>query len=297
MKKQIDNYQVVTDKIIECLEKGIIPWSQPWKNGLDGLPFNAASKREYHGMNVFLLWITQMSKSYSSSGWLTFKQAKELGGSVRKGEKSTEVVWWQPWEKMVINEDGEKEKKKGLYLKIFHVFNVEQCDGLPERITNPTVKLPGLGNKLSNEYKNFVSATGAVIKVGGNDACYVPVMDYIKMPKLEQFKSADDYALTELHELTHWTGAKARLDRNLGGRFGAETYAIEELIAEMSAAFLGAHLNVQSKIERHASYVDNWLKILRQDKKAIFTAASQATKAANFLRAFSEEVTKEEIAA
>lgn len=295
MKKQFDIYQVVTDKIVASLEKGVVPWQRPWERGLSE-PINAISKKPYNGVNVFLLWITQMARGYTTPVWMTFNQAKQLGANVRKGEKATMVVFWKPTVREVVTSSGSKEEKKSLILRFYNVFNLEQIENLPEGYTSKFLpKLPGANNVLTPEFVEFVKATGAKITVGRDRACYIPSLDEIWMPSLAAFKKADDFAATELHELAHWTGDKKRLDRELGNRFGNDAYAMEELVAEMTSAFVCAHLNIRGEVDDNcAAYIANWLGILKQDSRAIFTVSSKASQAANYLRSFSEESEPEE---
>lgn len=287
-----DIYQTVTDRIVAELETGAAPWVKPWKDlrGAGSGPHNAITRRPYSGVNVLLLWITAAARGYTSDGWLTFKQVGEAGGHVRKGEKATQVVFVKP---ITISEKGEDGKPKtdengdviehGAYLmRGYYVFNTEQCDGLPARATSSGIKNPdGIADP---EFDDYVARTGAIVKHGGNRACYAPSLDQIAMPVRGAFATPSDYKATLLHELSHWTGHKSRLDRNLRNRFGEAEYAMEEMIAELSAAYLCAELGVDGKLQ-HASYIDKWLAVMKKDKKAIFTAASAAQKAADFIRA------------
>jgi antirestriction protein ArdC len=212
---------------------------------------------------------------------LTYNQALSLGAQVRKGEKSTHVVF----AKQLLVKDEEELKRVGM-LKTYSVFNASQVDHLPPL----PERLPREPLELLREVEEFIDATEAKLEHGGNRACYVGVPhDTICLPMPEQFKGMEHYYATALHELCHWTGAKARLDRDMSGRFKSQSYAAEELVAEFGAAFLCAHLGIEGHL-RHADYIDNWLQLLRSDDRAIFTAASLASKAADYLRAFSEEV-------
>lgn len=284
----------VTAKIIAELEKGAAPWVKPWRtvSSLMRSPHNAATRREYNGINVILLWITCSLRGFQHSGFLTFKQVKELGGHVRKGEKATEIVLVKRFTAPVRNEDGSPKlddegkpvTKEVPLLRGFHVFNVEQCDGLPDAITGVGA-LPAI---TSTDFDAWAQATGANIKHSGEKACYYPQLDLIEMPLRSLFHENANYDATLLHELGHWTGHEKRLNRDLKGRFSTNAYAAEELIAELTAAFLCADLGIDGDL-RHAGYIQHWLKILREDNKAIFTAASQATKAAAYLK---EQVAK-----
>lgn len=267
-----DIYQKVTDKIISQLETGSPPWIKPWKNARsDGFsPYNAATGRPYHGINVLVLW----SSRYDNQGWLTYKNARSLGGYVRKGEHGEQIVFWQ------FNEVEDKktgEKKTIPFARAYTVFNVEQCDGL---------KLPKLPDPPKHE-NGIVDAialeNGAEVRHTGNRAFFSPKEDYIAIPRSGQFDTSEDYESTLAHELTHWTGHKDRLDRNQKNRFGSESYAFEELVAEMGSAFLSSHIGIEPKLAHHGAYLESWLRVLRSDNRAIFTAANMAQSATDYL--------------
>lgn len=273
-----DIQQEITDRIVAQLEAGTPPWLKPWKDGRSAntmLPYNAAAKTSYHGVNILTLWAESDARGYSSNGWMTFNQAKEKGGSVRKGEHGAPVVYWNFRE----YENDEGDKKKIPFVKYSTVFNLEQLDGIeaPD-ITNDR----DVSDSIEHAYK-FVKNTGADIRHGGNSACFIPSRDLIQMPNFEQFRDAENYYATLLHELTHWTHGTGRIDRDFGRkRWGDAGYAMEELVAEMGAAFLCAELGITAELQ-HASYIASWIKVLKEDKRAIFTAASHASKAAEFL--------------
>ena len=280
MTTTTDIYQTVTDRIIDALEQGTAPWLKPWADGKAGAqgPYNAVSGRGYNGIN----WLVLSCAPYASGGWLTFKQAKELGGSVRKGEKGTQIVFWS-FPKIRDKETG--EDKVVPFAKGYTVFHVEQCDGLDERkLKQPTPIVPG-----STSINAIAAQAGARVNHGGSRAFYSPMSDAIGMPSAEAFKSADAYAGTLAHELVHWTGHKDRCDRQFGKRFGDDAYAFEELVAEIGSAFLCAQVGIPLDGLQHADYIGSWLSVLKQDKRAIFTASSQAKKAAEFLLPASEE--------
>ena len=278
-----DIYQIITDKIIIALESGTAPWVKPWASL--GTPRNAITGREYSGINNLLLAMTE----FSSNQWLTFQQAKAAGGNVRKGEHGTTVVFFKP---LNIKDKANEENDKIIpLLKTFTVFNAQQIDGLPEKFTQITQ--PQISEFDDNEAaENLLSQ--AVIKHGHSRACFIPTLDEIHLPEKTEFKSIPDYYATALHELTHWTGHKSRLARDFSGRFGDASYAFEELIAELGAAFQCAHCGVNGQLQ-HDSYIASWLKVLRSDKKAIFTAAAAARKATEFLTKTEEPA--EELAA
>lgn len=271
-----DLYQEVTDKIIASLEKGAAPWVRPWKNDRSGgfMPHNAISGKGYRGINLMML----LSAPYPTPAWLTYKQAADHGGNVRKGEKGTLVVLWQFNKRTEKQADGTDKVKTVPLLRSYTVFNIEQCDNvtLPKRRNAAPVIGP-------TELDALIAGIGANITYGGDRACYMPSRDQIAMPNRGAFDNLDAYHATLLHELTHWTASPSRLVRDLSGRFGSQAYAAEELIAELGSAFLCAEFGVQLEKLQHADYVANWLDVLKNDKRAIFTAAKHATAAADYL--------------
>jgi antirestriction protein ArdC len=279
-------YQEVTDKIVRQLESGDVPpWLKPWRtshaNGVGLLPINTVTGRHYHGINIPILWGEAADKGYPSHAWLTFHQANEKGAHVRKGEKATQVVFTK---KLRIKDEETDEEKQISMLRGYFVFNVAQIEGLPVQASTEAHQVAPEGAA-----QRFIAATGADIRQGGNEAAYIPSRDYIVMPPFGAFKTVEGYYATALHEAGHWTGAEKRLNRNLSGRFGTRAYAAEELIAELTAAFLCAHLGIEGEL-RHAGYLKTWAELLRHDNRAIFTAAARAQQAADFLRAFSEPI-------
>jgi antirestriction protein ArdC len=271
-------YEMVTAKIVAELEQGTAPWVKPWKgSGTADLPCNAATGRRYNGVNVFLLWGTTLDRGYRHAAWLTYLQAKTLGGQVRKGEHATAIVF--PGSTARKGEMGEEEKHR--FLRFHSIFRVEQVDGLPGEITG--IPPPRPLDESVAEAEGFVSLLGADIRHGGNMAAYSPALDCILLPHRGRFESDAHYAATKLHEHAHWTGHKSRLDRDLNGRFGDQAYAGKELIAELTAAFHCAELSIPGQL-RHPEYIASWLKVLGKDMRAIFTAASKATEAANYMR-------------
>lgn len=285
--KTNDIYQQITDKIIAALEVGSAPWVKPWASL--GAPRNAVTGREYSGINTVLLSMTD----FTSNQWLTFQQAKQAGGNVKKGEKGTTVVFFKP---LTIKEkaelQGDDKEKVIPLLRTFTVFNTQQIESLPEKF-NQTVK-PQISDFEDNTAaENLLNQ--AEITYGMNRACFIPSLDKIHLPNKTEFKSIPDFYATALHELTHWTGHKNRLARDFSGRFGDASYAFEELVAELGAAFLCASCGVDGQLQ-HDSYIASWLKVLKNDKKAIFTAAAAARKAAEFVTV-SEEAEEDQAAA
>lgn len=279
--KSSELYTRVTQRIITELEAGVCPWTRPWKNvrQVGIMPTNGATNRPYSGGNVLILWAERLGKNYTTSNWMTYKQAQQLGGQVRKGEESTAVFFTK---KLTIKDKESEEEKRVGMLRVYHVFNEDQIDGLPKRdvdILPPVDPIPAV--------EAFVKATLARVTIGGNRAYYETAWDTIHLPNPMQFKTIEHFYATHLHELVHWTGNSRRLDRNLKGRFGTKDYAAEELVAELGAAFLCGHLNIQGEL-RHAEYIKSWIQLLKDDDRAILTAASLASRAADYLRAFSE---------
>jgi antirestriction protein ArdC len=263
------------------MEAGTVPWVKPWKTPRTHgsvMPHNLATGRPYSGINIPLLWGAADAKSYAAHEWVTFQQAQMRGATVRKGENGTHIVFI----KQLLKKEDDEEKRFSM-LRTYNVFNVAQVDGLPA-----PKKVEELPDPVRHERaESFIKATNAKFKNGGDKACYVPSQDFIALPYQGFFIHHEAFYAVALHELGHWTGAKPRLDRNLSGRFGTKAYAAEELVAEMTAAFLCAHLDLKGEL-RHADYIANWISLLKEDSRAIFTAASLASKAADYLRSFSE---------
>jgi antirestriction protein ArdC len=272
-------YETVTNQIIAELEAGAIPWTQPWKNQRRGgvMPLNAATGRPYSGVNIPILWHAASANGYPSHEWMTFKQAIEKKAGVKKGSKGTMVVFT----KRIPRDDDERAAIS--MLKTYHVFNVDQIEGLPENPIPISTAAP------IEAAERFIAATKADIRIGGSKACYVPSHDFIAMPPKAAFEEASKFYATSLHELGHWTGSEKRLNRDLKNRFGTKAYAAEELIAELTSAFLCAHLDIKGEL-RHAGYIADWISLLREDRRAIFTAASKASQAADHLRSYSGDV-------
>lgn len=281
-----DIYTTVTNKILADMEKGILPWDRSW-NGCSSLPLRWTGE-SYNGINILMLWAASMCKGYSAPTWMTFNQALELGGAVRKGEKGATVVYAGTLLKSDdAGQQGDENAQTIHYLKRYTVFNVAQIDGLPERFhtagTEQKFRNPDERHAAADQ---FFTATRAQIDTRGTQPAYFPLADRIEMPAFADFKSAEDYYSTLSHELTHWTGHKTRLDRELKShRDNIQDYAKEELIAELGAAFLCAELGISSEPrEDHAAYLQNWIQALKNDKKFIFTAASQASRAVDYLK-------------
>jgi len=285
-QSRADVYSRVTSKIIADLEKGVRPWQMPWNveqaAGRISRPLRH-NGTPYRGVNVLLLWGEAQEKGYSASVWMTFKQAQQLGATVRKGERGSMVVFADRFTKTETDDAGQAVEREIPFMKGFTVFNVEQIDGLPPN-EHAKAQEPAEPVARIAQAEGFFAATGARIQHGGFQAFYAPARDLVQMPRRESFSDAESYCATLAHELTHWTSHPDRLARELGKRFGDRAYAAEELIAEMGAAFLCADLGITPEVRAdHAQYLREWLGILQNDKRAIFTAAAQAQRAADYL--------------
>lgn len=277
-------YEDVTTRIIAELEAGRLPWVQPWGKAGTGpcLPHNAVCGRVYSGINILLLWGAAQERGFAAQGWLTFRQALEAGGSVRKGERGTTVFYADRFvpsgEKARAAECGD-DAKAVPFLKRFTVFNVAQCDGLGAL---DVVFDPLSESALVPRAEAVIAASGVPFRIGGAEAYYAPEPDFVMVPPQRAFHVPINFYRTALHELTHATGHPKRLGRKLLNPFGSKDYAREELVAEMGSAFLCAALGIAPTV-RHADYIGSWLEVLREDNKAIFHAASLASKAADWL--------------
>jgi len=282
-------YDEVTATIIGQLEEGVFPWVRPWSKAkaAAGLPRNAVTGRAYSGINVLVLWGAVIEGGYPSQDWLTFRQAQAAGGCVRKGERGRTVFYadrFVPRDAREGQDGGQgesgEEARAVPFLKRFTVFNAAQCEGLPEGLVAQPAPLPA--RELHEAAEALIAATGADFRIGGAQAFYSPCGDFVMVPPQPAFHHQIDYYRTALHELGHWTGHCSRLDRDQTGRFGSAPYAREELVAELASAFLCAALGIEPTV-RHADYLGSWLEVLRADNRAIFRAASQASKAAELL--------------
>lgn len=270
----------VTHRIIEQLKAGVKPWECAWdrSGGEFALPHNPTTKEDYHGINIPILWEVASRMSYSTNLWLGFTQAKALGGHVNKDEKGTRGVFYKP---LVVEDDSQKDGTRTVpMLKSFVVFNLDQISGLDH--LRPTPPTEGSTFEPIQAAEDLLKRSGARIVEGGPRAFYRKSEDFISLPDRFRFTVAENFYATSLHELTHWTGHESRLDRQSGKRFGDNAYAFEELIAEMGSAFLCARLGLKGELQ-HENYIGSWLKILKQDYRAIISAASQAQKAFEYL--------------
>src|SRR5580693_6712146 len=284
-------YDEITTKIIDELEAGRVPRVQPWGTAAAkaplAMPANAATGRAYSGINVLILWGAVIEHGFPGQTWLTFRQALSLGGNVRKGEHGTTVVYA---DRFIPDDERKRARETGEdpqaipFLKRFTVFNTAQCENLPKTfaIDAPPPTPPDL---IDPEVEALIAATGVDFRIGGSRAFYDPSHDYVQVPPPQAYFEPINWHRTALHELGHASGAPHRLNRDLSGSCGSKKYAFEELVAEMNAAFCCASLGIVPTV-RHADYIASWLDVLREDNRAIVRAASQASKAADFLLGF-----------
>jgi len=296
-ERRRDIHREITDRIVAAMERGAETFDMPWHRGgtTQGRPANALSRRPYRGVNVLALWIAAEVNGYRSGYWGTYNHWKLLGAQVKKGEKASLIVFYKEVERTAKNREREhtEEMEKGTYLlaRAYWVFNADQVKGWipPEQMQK------GQAEVLQHA-EAFVRNTGAAIRHGGDRASYHAAGDYIAMPDRSRFvmtsagSATEGYYATLLHELTHWTAHRNRMARNLSGRFGDHAYAMEELVAELGASFLCADLGISiAPRADHAGYLSSWLEVLKSDKKAIFTAASKAHQATEYLAGLQQE--------
>lgn len=281
-----DLYGRVTDRVIADLEKGVRSWTKPWTstgNGRVTMP-RRHNGIPYKGINVLILWGEAIDRGYTAPLWMTYRQAMELGANVRKGEHGSTVVYADRIVRKETGNDGSEIEKAIPFLKSYTVFNVQQIDNLPAQyLPAPEPQRDKL--QLIESAEAFIAATGATVRHGGDSAYYSPKLDFIQMPQPEAFRDAESYSATKAHELTHWTGHASRTSRDFGAKkFGDTGYAREELVAELGSAFLCADLGITPEIrEDHAAYLAHWISVLKEDKRALFSAAAFAQKAVDYV--------------
>jgi len=286
----------ITNRIIAELEAGRVPWVQPWGTAAAkaslAMPKNATTQRRYSGVNVLILWGAVVERGFAGQSWLTFRQALSLGGNVRRGERGTTVVYA---DRFIPDDERKRAERDGdepgaiPFLKRFTVFNTDQCENLPDGlITAPPPVSEGL---ILPQAEALIAATGADFRMGGDRAFYSPAQDYVQVPRPDTYFEPINWHRTALHELGHWAGHPSRLARDLTGAFGSALYAKEELVAEMTSAFVCASLGIVPTV-RHADYIGSWLEVLREDDRAIVRAASAASKAADYLLAFRPDLSE-----
>ena len=278
----------ITQEIVARLEAGTRPWIKPWRGVPVSRPLRACGI-PYKGMNVFWLWLVADMCGFASPFWMTYNQARDLGGQVRKGAKSTIAIFYKSYTKAIdAPEPGGAEEESRRVLKVYPVFNADQVEGLPERFhpaaaLEPVEQPVGCGGREA-ALDAFFAKIPADVRYQGDSAYYEPVADRITMPPASLFTGYDHFYATLAHELSHWSGHSSRLNRDLKHRFGTAAYAAEELVAELSSAILGAELGLPvAHLDNHASYIDHWLKLLKADDRAILTAAAKAEEASGLL--------------
>ncbi len=282
MKRNIA--EEITSRILADLEKGVAPWEKPWKNTKRiFFPINASTKKPYRGINVFVLLEETLRKGFSTPAWMTYRQASDLGGNVRKGERGTDVVFYSRLNKTAKRQkDDEVLVEEQVYwlLRNYTVFNLDQIEGLDHLKPMEQAKEPF---QSIQEAESILTGTGAkIFHLPMNKAFFDSKEDHIVLPFREDFKSPEAYYGIALHELTHWTGHPSRLNRDLGKRFGDQAYAFEELVAEMGAAFLCGSIGLPYAT-RHSDYIGDWIRVLKDHQRAVFTAASKAQQAMDFI--------------
>ncbi|QPT13572.1 DUF1738 domain-containing protein [Serratia rubidaea] len=306
-RERTDLYQQVTDKIIAAIETGTLPWRKPWRTDKGRgastaiMPQNGTTGYHYSGVNVLLLWMAADERGFHSNRWLTYKQAEAVGGHVRAGETATLAVVFKPWEKdakdadgrQLFDDEGNALKERIPMLKPLYLFNVCQCDGLPDEVVgslpanSPEEESRQVDERIQAQVSTMVEDCGVHLEhVYQNRAFYTPSRDLIVLPEVRQFKTESDYWSTLLHELVHSTGHATRLNRegitSSSRQRGDPVYAFEELVAELGSAFLCARVGVAGDVQ-HENYLEGWLKIMKEDKRALFRASSQARQATEFL--------------
>lgn len=295
-----DVYTRITNTIVAELEKGIRPWVKPWsaENAIGKITRPLRHNGQaYSGINILMLWASAMEAGYAMPMWMTFRQAKELGATVRKGEKGSLVVYANTLTRVEENEEGDPVAQEIPFMKGYTVFNVEQIDGLPDLYYSKPAPRTDAPERI-NHADAYFAATKATLRHGGNRAYYNVMQDFVQMPYFETFRDPESYYATLAHEMTHWTRHNTRLDRDFGRkRWGDEGYAMEELVAELGAAFLCADLELTPEVrDDHAAYIASWLKVLKENKRAIFTAAAHAQRAADFLSGLQESTSTRAVA-
>ncbi|NHT78938.1 DUF1738 domain-containing protein [Rhizobiaceae bacterium CRRU44] len=286
----VSPYKQITDAILADLKAGVASWARPWKvDGkgqkvavTSGFPMNFATRKQYRGANIWLLLGAAQANGFTRNAWATFKQIAAMGGTVKKGSKAERVFFMSKIEKTPTGAEGEKINENGMaefwVLKGYSVFNLDQCENIEIKAEELAI-----ASNLPEDTAELVDAIALDLRHGGDQAFYSPKGDFIAMPKPEAFVSLDHYKATLFHEIGHWTGADSRLKREFGKRFGDKAYAAEELVAELSAAFLAMEYGIEAKLQ-HAEYIGHWIKLLENHEQAFFRAASEAQKVLDFIR-------------
>ena len=277
-----DIYSLVNDRILAALEQGIIPWKRPWNGQLST---NYDSGKQYRGVNILTLGIAEMVRGFTSTYWLTFLQAQKHGGYIKRGEKATYIVFSDKKVREVEKGDGTKEQKIYYFIKSFPVFNWDQTEGVPRKEIGPTL----------DPDRDLVEVCNAVLakmpnppayRESGNSAYYMPKSDLVNLPPVGTFKTTEGYVATKFHEYGHSTGHKERLNRPgiMGvASFGGEEYSFEELVAELTSAYLCANNGIDNTLENSTAYIQNWFEVLKNDKTMLLKASGKATAAVEYI--------------
>lgn len=289
-----DIAQTITASILQKLEAGTKPWVQPWTGAPQRRPLRHCGTA-YRGINTVVLWMAAKARGYASPYWMTYRQAEEIGGQVRRGETCSHAVLYKTVdakeaegdETAISSNDSDRKRR---VLRQFAIFNADQIDGLPSKyVVTPTAVEPMPESVHRPKLEAFFSRVPATVQHLGHVAYYNRTRDEIVLPPVERFASYDGYFATRAHETAHWTGHEKRLDRSFGKRFGDQAYAFEELVADIAAAILSAELGLpEAELDNHAAYVDHWVKVLKADKNAILTAASKADEAVDHIMGFGQ---------
>jgi antirestriction protein ArdC len=281
-----DHYQELTDKIIAALDSGTAPWRRPWDKAAAGgaaAPINAATGHRYRGINLFVLGMSPLAFASNDPRWCSYRQAAARGWQVRKGEKATPVYFYKPIEIEDQTTDGGRETRRIPMLRTFSVFHASQIDGIPTLA--PAVATKTVARRIE-DVEIIVQASGVAVRIGGDRAFYNPAFDFIQMPADEAFHSPEQRAATLFHELSHASGHASRLNRDLSGQFGSVSYAKEELRAELASCAIGSVIGLPCDVPNHASYVQSWIGVLKQDRREIFRAAAEAQRIADYILDF-----------
>jgi antirestriction protein ArdC len=295
MNSQSEIRQRITDKIVEALKAGTAPWRKTWRSdGNCGTPSNAVSGRAYRGINILLLGLASVEQGFESKWWASYRQWQAFGGQVRRGEHGTQIIFYRPIvRKVTVNDDGEEKAETFPILRSWTVFNVAQVEGDAVEQFRSSKLIPVGHNFLDyRPAEEVITATGADIRFGGDRAFYSPEDDFIQLPPKSSFLAEHDFYHTAYHELAHWSGNEQRLARlSKNARFGSRCYAFEELVAEIGGCFLTSEVGVpqSSELSNQQAYLSHWLRVLENDPKAIFTAATQASAASDFILSFSRK--------
>lgn len=271
----------IANQLADLLEQGVAPWRRPWAAG-SGMPANASTGAPYRGINILVLMWSQAVNGFTDSRWVTYKQAQAMGGNVRKGEKGTRVVFWKQVERRERDDDGEETSSRGVFARAFTVFNVQQCEGLDLPVVEPGDA--SLDHRAEALVSNYL-ASGPRVAYGGDAACYIPALDLVRMPERVSFTGTAEFYSTLFHEIGHSTGHASRLARDLSGLRGSHDYSREELVAELTAAFLCGMAGVSNEdsLANSAAYLKGWASKLREEPDVLVWASSRAQKAVDFI--------------